>query len=181
LFGGEVWYKYKFPNGKERLIPAADVLHIRGLGYDGLKGYPVLSIMRDSLGAAIAARDHSGPLLQATAPGRAGSSSIPASCRRKREPDAGELGAVAQGARQRPQDRDSRRGGGLRCWSGDARSAQLLESREFDAREIANIFGVPTHKLGDPSKVAYNSLGEENQSYYDDTLSRWLTALVGRV
>jgi hypothetical protein len=57
---------------------------------------------------------------------------------------------------------------------GDARSAQLLESREFDAREIANIFGVPTHKLGDPSKVAYNSLGEENQSYYDDTLSRWL-------
>jgi hypothetical protein len=49
-----------------------------------------------------------------------------------------------------------------------------LESREFDAREIANIFGVPTHKLGDPSKVAYNSLGEENQSYLDDTLSRWL-------
>jgi phage portal protein BeeE len=33
---------------------------------------------------------------------------------------------------------------------------------------------VPTHKLGDPSKVAYNSLEQENQSYYDDTLSRWL-------
>src|SRR5581483_8648798 len=24
-------------------------------------------------------------------------------------------------------------------------------------------------------KVAYNSLGEENQSYYNDTLSNWLT------
>jgi HK97 family phage portal protein len=59
-------------------------------------------------------------------------------------------------------------------FAANASDAQLLENREFDAREVANIFGVPTHKLGDPSKVAYNSLEQENQSYYDDTLSRWL-------
>jgi hypothetical protein len=64
-----------------------------------------------------------------------------------------------------------------KAFQSNARDAQLLESRQFDAREIANIFGVPSHKLGDSSKVAYNSLGEENQSYLNDTLSSWFAMI----
>jgi phage portal protein BeeE len=64
---GELFYAYHPANGsraKEKYIPAADVLHIRGLGYDGLQGYPVLALMRDSLGAAIAARGPFGEIFQ---------------------------------------------------------------------------------------------------------------------
>ena len=52
--------------------------------------------------------------------------------------------------------------------------AQFLQSREFEIRQIANIFGCPPHKLGDSSRVAYNSLEQENQSYLDGCLDPWL-------
>lgn len=174
---GRVWYGYK-PDATRgldrRLIPAEDVFHIRGLGDDGLEGFPALEILRESLGAALAARDHSARYFKNGArPG----------------------GAIEHPGKLSPQARTNMRESWERIHRGldnahkiaileegtkyvafnaNAREAQLLESREFDSREIANIFGVPAHKLGDPSKVAYNSLGEENQSYYNDTLSHWL-------
>jgi HK97 family phage portal protein len=173
---GKVWYLYgKGDNlATYRRIPAADVIHIRGLGYDGLMGYPVLDLLRESIGAAIAARDHAARYFRNGArPG--GVLEHP--------------GKLSAGARQNMRESWERIHKGIdnahkvaileegtkyTGFSANASDAQLLENREFDAREVANIFGVPTHKLGDPSKVAYNSLEQENQSYYDDTLSRWL-------
>jgi HK97 family phage portal protein len=173
---GSLWYVYGQGSDFEsyRKLPAEDVIHIRGLGFDGIRGYNVLDVLRESLGAAIAARDFSARYFRNS--GRPG-------------------GALKHPGKLSPQARTNMRESWERIHRGldnshkvaileegtefvpfasNARDAQLLESREFDAREIANIFGVPTHKLGDPSKVAYNSLEQENQSYYDDTISRWL-------
>lgn len=172
---GVLWYLYQPPNGGEpRKLPADEVLHVKGLGFDGLRGFPVLKISKDALGAAIAARDHSARYFANGArPGGV----------------LEHLGKLTDTARKNMRESWERVHKGLEnahkvaileegtkyvSFASNARDAQLLETREFDAREVANIFGVPTHKLGDPSKVAYNSLGEENQSYYDDTLSRWL-------
>jgi HK97 family phage portal protein len=173
--GGRVYYEYEpAPGEKTIIIPAADVFHIKGLGDDGLQGYDALAILRESIGAAIAARDYGARNFKNSArpgglikhPGK-----LSAQARNNmRESwhrlhggpeNAHKVGILEEGSDFVPL-------------GGSARDAQLLENREFDSREVANIFGVPAHKLGDPSKVAYNSLGEENQSYYDDTLSHWL-------
>ncbi|HEY1188548.1 MAG TPA: phage portal protein [Gemmata sp.] len=173
--GGVLWYLYQSPNGEEwRKLPADEVLHIKGLGYDGLQGYPVLKVARDALGAAIAARDHSARYFANGArPGgvleHPGKLSDPARLRMR-----GDWERIHKGLENAHKVAILEEGAKYVGFTSNAREAQLLETREFDAREVANIFGVPTHKLGDPSKVAYNSLGEENQSYYDDTLSRWL-------
>lgn len=172
---GRLWYLYRVPGtGEVRKLPAEDVLHLRGLGFDGLRGYPVIAMHRDSLGAALAARDFSARYFRNSArPGgiikhpKALSPSARTNLRESWErihsglTNAHKIAILEEGAE-------------FQSFETKARDSQLLESREFDAREIANIFGVPTHKLGDPSKVAYNSLEQENQSYYDDTLSRWL-------
>lgn len=173
--GGTLWYLYRPPNGGQwRKLSADEVLHVKGMGYDGLQGYPVLSIAREALGAAIAARDHSaryfgngarpGGVLEH--PGKLSDAA------RKNMRDSWDR--VHRGLENAHKVAILEEGTKYQGFASNARDAQLLETREFDAREVANIFGVPTHKLGDPSKVAYNSLGEENQSYYDDTLSRWL-------
>jgi HK97 family phage portal protein len=175
---GRLWYVYERPGMELAKIPAEDVLHFKGLSYDGLQGYPVIRIMADSIGAAVAARDHSGAYFKNGArPGGAIKHSgklTETSRRNMRESwerihsglsNAHKVAILEEGADYIP-------------FNSNAREAQLLESREFDSREIANIFGVPTHKLGDPSKVAYNSLEQENQSYYDDTLSRWMQMIV---
>lgn len=175
IVGGVLWYVYESSSGPRKL-PAVEVLHIKGLGFDGLKGYPVLKIARDALGAAIAARDHSaryfkngarpGGVLEHPGPGKLSDQS------RKNMKESWER--IHKGLENAHKVAILEEGVKYQGFTSNARDAQLLETREFDAREVANIFGVPTHKLGDPSKVAYNSLGEENQSYYDDTLSRWL-------
>jgi HK97 family phage portal protein len=186
---GEVWYLYGPPDQMQRArkrgltsadpkklrkLASADVLHISGLGYDGLKGYSVLDILRESIGAAVAARDHSARYFRNSArPG--GIINYPGSLKPAARQNMRESWErIHKGIDNSHKIAILEEGATFTPYSSNARDAQLLESREFDAREVANIFGVPTHKLGDPSKVAYNSLEQENQSYYDDTLSRWL-------
>jgi HK97 family phage portal protein len=172
---GRVYYEYEpEPGAKTEILPAADVFHIHGLGDDGLQGYPALQILRESIGSALAARDYGARNFKNSArPG--GVIEHPAKLSpqaidnmrnswerlHKGPENAHKIAIMQEGAKFTPV-------------GGSAREAQLLENREFDSREVANIFGVPAHKLGDPSKVAYNSLGEENQSYFDDTLSHWM-------
>jgi hypothetical protein len=44
----------------------------------------------------------------------------------------------------------------------------------YSVKDVANLFGVPPHKLGDSSRTAYNSLEAENQAYLDESLDPWL-------
>jgi HK97 family phage portal protein len=176
-YNGELWYLYQPSNSKPRKLPAVDVLHWKGLGFDGVVGYPVLEYMADSLGLAVGARDYSARYFRNnTNPG--GVLEHP-----------GKLTDIGRRNMRESWERLHRgldnvhkvaileEGVKYNAFQSNARDAQLLESRQFDAREIANIFGVPSHKLGDSSKVAYNSLGEENQSYWNDTLSSWFTMI----
>ena len=168
-----IWYVYTPDNLEPVKIPHTDIVHFKGLGFDGLRGYPTLEYMADSLGTAIAARDYAGQHFRnAARPGgvlkHPGKLSTPA---RQTMRDSWER--LHKGLDNAHKIAILEEGVDYVPFEASARNAQLLESRQFDAVEIANIFGVPSHKLGNSDKVAYNSLGEENQSYYDDTLSRW--------
>jgi len=174
---GQNWYIYEPGNQDPRRLPAEDVLHWKGLGFDGIQGYAVLDYMSDSMGLAVGARDYSARYFKNnTNPG--GVLEHP-----------GKLTDVGRRNMRESWERIHKgldnvhkiaileEGVAYKAFQSNARDAQLLESRQFDAREIANIFGVPSHKLGDSSKVAYNSLGEENQSYLNDTLSSWFAMI----
>ena len=65
-------------------------------------------------------------------------------------------------------------GAKLNPYSINARDSQLLETRQFEIREIALWIGVPPHKLGDSKNASYNSLSQENQSYLNESLNPWL-------
>lgn len=183
---GELWYVSEAGEpikGRRRgarnlvKIPATDMLHIKGLGFDGLCGYPVVKVLRETIGAALAARDYGSRFFANDArPGFA--LEVPANMKpeavnnlreswerlHKGVDRAFRMAILRDGVKLTPYG------------TGSARDAQLMENRGFDAREIANVLGVPPHKLGDPSRTAYNSLESENQSYHDDTLDRWLVA-----
>lgn len=176
--GGELWYVTHLPAGNNRFemvrLPATDVIHVRGLGFDGLCGYPVLKLLRDTLGKAVAARDYGAryfrnsarPTVVIEVPAGMKDTAVE-NLRRSWE-------RLHQGINNAHRTGILRDGAKLSTVAATAKDAQLIENLEFDAREIANVFGVPAHKVGDPTKAAYNSLESENQSYHDDTLDRWL-------
>lgn len=178
--GGELWYVTRAPSLKSAKLetlklPATDVIHIRGLGFDGLCGYPVLRILRDTIGKAVAARDYGARYFANSArPGLA--LEVPAGMKEaaiKNLRESWEL--LHKGVDNAHRVGILRDGVRLSVYDTNAKNAQLIENLNFDSREIANVFGVPAHKLGDPSRTAYNSLESENQSYLDDTLDGWLT------
>jgi hypothetical protein len=54
------------------------------------------------------------------------------------------------------------------------RDAQFMELRQFQVTEVARIFGIPPHKLGDLSHATFSNIEEQNLDYVIGTLRRWL-------
>ncbi len=171
--GGELFYIYT-NRGSTSKIPEKDIFHLRGIGKD-LVGYNRLHLSKDSIGAMIAAREFGARYFKQN--GKPGGY-------------IKSLKKLSDAARTNMRESWERLHSGLSnahkvaileegaeygdIGAASARDSQMVEVRARDAIDVANIFGVPPHKLGDSSKVAYNSLDAENQSYFDDTLVRWL-------
>ena len=49
-----------------------------------------------------------------------------------------------------------------------------MEIRKFSIAEVARIFGIPPHKLGDLERATFSNIEEQNIDYVISTLRRWL-------
>lgn len=156
--------------GEQRKLPAADVLHIQGLGYDGLQGYSVVDKAREALGVGLARAKWQATFYRNGA--RAGvllesPNTIPDLAKRGLREDWDRMHAGLNNAhRTAILDR------GLKAnkITFGPEDAQLIESQEFSIVEIANFIGVPPHKLGDKSSRGYGSIEAENLSYLAESL-----------
>lgn len=173
---GALMYVVKTGTEWRRLLPE-NVLHIKGLGYDGLCGYSVIAKARDSFGLGIGARRYQEVYLK----NNARPSAIIQVPKLMKPESQRELlrqwNELHQGLDNAHRTAILTEGATLNPFSINARDSQLIETRAFEIREIANWFGLPPHKLGDSSRTAYNSLEQENQSFLDDTLDPWLVAI----
>lgn len=171
---GRLYYLHELKGGEVRKLDPGDVLHLKGYGFDGLEGYPVLQKARETLGLDLATRGYASTFFRNNA-----------------RPNV----ALKHPSRLSPEARRNLRESWERLYSGfenahraaileeglelqeltiNARDSQLLESRQFTLIEIANFLGVPPHKLGAAVNVSYKSLEQENQAYLDDSIDPWL-------
>ena len=174
---GRVWYVTRLTTGEERKLAAENVLHVRGLGFDGLQGYDVVTYARNTLGLGLAMQKFGAKFFNN---GAAMNVVI------KRPADAPPWSEETKAnfrsswAKMHEGLENSHRTALLEdgmeavVLAIDAKRAQLAEMRAFELREIANVLGVPPHKLGDTTRTAYASLEQENQAYLDEALDGWL-------
>jgi HK97 family phage portal protein len=161
-------------NSSWQSVARNDVLHVRGMGYDGLCGYPVYKVAADSLGLGIGAqkfgsvffRNNAKPSVVIEVPGVMQKEAQMTFLEQWNRANAGLENAhraaiLTMGAKVNP-------------FSMNAKDSMLLETREFEIREVANWLGVPPHKLGDTTRTAYASLEQENHSYLVEALDPWL-------
>ena len=161
-------------NGDMRRLKPEDVLHIKGLGFDGLAGYPLYQFARDSIGTGMAAMkfgakyfaNNAEPSFVIEYPGVMGEEEV--------KNLASSWDRMHGGLERSHKPALLEQGVTLKQVGSNAKQAQLLELRQFEAKEVANWFGMPVHKLGDTSTTSYASLEQENQAYLDDCLERWL-------
>jgi HK97 family phage portal protein len=158
----------------ETIFQDEDVFHIKGLSFDGLQGYNLTHMARNSIGLGLGAEKHGNKTFRnAARPAMV----LETDGRFKRE-DA--LQVLADWNEQQAGAENTGKTallqGGLKAKpvSHQNDHAQWLETRKFQRQEVASWLGIPPHKLGDDSRISYNSLEEENRAYLQ-ALARWFT------
>lgn len=175
---GMLWYVTTIQNEPQqsemRRIPFTDVFHFRGLGFDGLVGYDVITFAKETLGLAIGSRAYGSAYFRNSARA-AVVLEHPGNLTPKAKEDlVKSWQGMLMGLDNSHRTAVLEEGMKANVISDKARDAMLIESRKLDVREIANVLGVPPHKLGDESRSSFSSLEQENQSYLDEGLDPWL-------
>jgi len=174
---GKLYYTTTVVSGgerKTRILGADEVLHIKGLSYDGLVGYSVISYVAETFGRGLGAARYASRFFKNSAV-----PSIIVEVPGQMKPDAQERFLEQWNARQGGLDNAHSaailtNAASVKPITIPAKDAQLLEMREFEIKDIANLFGIPPHKLGDSSRTAYNSLEQEQRAFLDECLDAWL-------
>lgn len=172
---GVLLYRYR---GGERLLSPEDVLHVPGLGFDGVKGYSVVQMAKQSIGLGLAAERYGATFFgNGAMPGMTlehpGSLS-PEAQRRLREswnamhqgPDkAHRLAILEEGMKANPL-------------SIPAKDAQLIETREVQVLEVARWLNINPAMLGYKTAERPGGNYEANRlDFLDNTLDPWLVAI----
>lgn len=173
-----LWYVTSIHLGEDKVeqrkIDSSNVLHIKGLGYDGLVGYSVIDIARTSLGLGMAAAKYGSKFFANNAEPRVVIEHPGDWKKQSQEEFIRQWNAMHAGLDNSHKTAILTQGAKLNPFSLKAADAQLLETRKHEIREVANWFDLPPHKLGDDSRTAYNSLEMEEQSCLNDCYDPWM-------
>jgi HK97 family phage portal protein len=156
--------------GRQARLAAEDVLHFKGLGFDGLTGYSPRRYARETVDLGVSARRYcqldfknSGrPAVVLEAPGAL---SQPAVERLK----AG-WQQMYTGLENSHKTAVLFEGLKAHVLSYNHNDLQLQQIREMSRQDVADVLGLPAHKLGDTGRTSFASLEQENQDYLDDSL-----------
>lgn len=171
------WHIFRKDDGTKIPIPDRDILHIPGLGYDGVQGYSVLDLAREWLGLAKSQNKAVGGNFKNSARPGIILKAPDGAFKTQAEAAAWLANFNANHAGAGNDGKASLMTGGMDAvvLAASARESQWQEQRVFSRQDAAIWYGVE-QMLGDDSSVSYRSLEEKNRAYVTNCLVRWLTA-----
>ena len=167
-------YVVKNPGGRDVQIAAADMLHIPGLGFDGLVGYSVIAKARESIAMGLAAERFGGAFFgQGSTFG--GILSHPKALSDKAQQSLrNSLNSQHQGVDRAHRFVILEEGMTYEKTGIPPNDAQFLESRQFQVTEMARWFTMPPHKLGDLLHATFSNIEHQDLDYFKSCLRRWV-------
>ena len=178
LTSGALYYDYQTMPGEVPgdtglvRLSAAEVLHIPGLGFDGLVGYSPIAMAKNAIGMAQACEDYGASFFaNGAAPG--GVLGHPGTIKdptRVRESWQATFGGAKNGNKIAVLE------GGMKYTpiSMSPEQAQFLETRKFQMGEIARIFRVPPHMIGELDKSSFSNIEQQSLEFVKYTLDPWV-------
>ena len=176
---GELYYKYQLSRddaqtmkGSSVILKPSEILHIAGLGFDGLVGYSPIAMAKNSIGISIACEEYGAKFFA--------------------------NGATPGGVLEHPvtlKNPASVMDSWNQAFGGSANSnktcvleegmhytpitiapeqAQFLETRKFQLNEIARIFRVPPHMIGDLERATFSNIEHLSLEFVKYSLDPWL-------
>ena len=176
---GMLYYKYQTSpddaptmEGSTVTLPPSQVLHIPGLGFDGVVGYSPIAMAKNAIGMAIACEEYGAKFFaNGAAPGgvleHPGTIKDPQRVRESWQStfggsgNANKIAVLEEGMKYTPI-------------SISPEQAQFLETRKFQINEIARIFRVPPHMVGDLEKSSFSNIEQQSLEFVKYTLDPWV-------
>ena len=176
---GELYYTYtrtteenpNFVDKGQIRLRREDVLHIPGLGFDGLVGYSPIAMAKNAIGIALATEEYGAAFFKNGArPGgvleHSGVLKDPSKLRESWHAvyggtmNTGRIAVLEEGVKYQqiaipPEE------------------AQFLETRKFQIDEIARLYRVPPHMVGDLEKSSSN-IEQQSLEFVKYTLNPWV-------
>ena len=178
---GRIYYEYTYSEKEYsgdkkkdeiiRLSPS-DVFHVPGLGFDGLVGYSPIAMAKNAIGMAIACEEYGAKFFAngATPGGILEHPGVVKDPERVRESwnsafggssNANKVAVLEEGMKYTPI-------------SISPEQAQFLETRKFQINEIARIFRIPPHMIGDLEKSSFSNIEQQSLEFVKYTLDPWV-------
>jgi HK97 family phage portal protein len=171
---GPLIYRYTFSTGEQVILPARNVLHIPGFGFDGIKGYSPVRMAREAIGLGLSTEEfgarffgegtHPGGIVEH--PNVLTETAHANLLRQLTEKHAGlgrshrlmllEEGMKWQQVGIPPED------------------AQFLQTREYQLEEVARIYRMQMHKIAALKKSTNNNIEQQALEFVSDTMLPWL-------
>lgn len=176
---GELFYQYTLSSDDVRSMKGAsvrlspyEVLHVPGLGFDGLVGYSPIAMAKNAIGLAISAEEY-GSKFYANGASPSGVLEHPGTLKDPSKvrdswnsafggsANIHKIAVLEEGLKYTPI-------------SISPNEAQFLETRKFQINEIARIFRVPPHMVGDLEKSSFSNIEQQSLEFVKYTLEPWI-------
>lgn len=148
------------PKGGYVTLRKDEVLHIPGLGFDGLIGYSPIAMAKNAIGMSLATEEY-GAAFFANGANPGGVLEHPGVIKDiQRVKDS--WNSAYQGSANAHRVAVLEEGMKFQAIGIPPEQAQFLETRKFQINEIARIFRVPPHMVGDLEKSSFSNIEQQS-------------------
>lgn len=153
-------------------LKAEDVLHIPGLGFDGLIGYSTIAMAKNAVGMTLACEEYGASFFANGAnPGgvleHPGVLKDPSKVRES-------WNSVYRGVSNAHKIAVLEEGMKYQQIGIPPEEAQFLETRKFQINEIARLYRIPPHMVGDLDKSSFSNIEQQSLEFVKYTLDPWV-------
>jgi len=168
--GGTLVYPYQTSDGRTVQLRQEQVFHIRGYTDDGIWGKSPITVHRETVGLALAQKEYTARFY-----GNNANPSGYLSLKAKLTSEAQKRLKTAWEEAHRGLSNAHRvavleEGVEWHQVGMNNEDAQFLETNKFTRIEIASIFHVPPHKIGEMDRATFSNIAEQSEAYVSETL-----------
>lgn len=177
---GRIYYVYSrdtnenpmFKDYGDIKLRAEDVLHIPGLGFDGLIGYSPIAMAKNAVGMTLTCEEYGASFFANGAnPGgvleHPGVLKDPSKVRES-------WNSVYRGTNNAHKIAVLEEGMKYQQIGIPPEEAQFLETRKFQINEIARLYRIPPHMVGDLEKSSFSNIEQQSLEFVKYTLDPWV-------
>lgn len=170
---GQLWYVTFVPGTGQVGIPSYRIFHVRGLGLTGLWGLSPIGLARQAIGLALATEEYGARFFgNGAQPGvvlkHPGQLKDEAYNRLVKSWDASHTG-LSNAHRTAILEE----GMGIEKIGIPNDDAQFLETRKFQVRDIARLFRIAPHLVGDLEQATFSNIEQQSLEFVTYTMLPW--------